>query len=53
MVSVFVIGPKVRRFKPSQGVGFLGVIKISSTPSFRGEVNPEAPCHKILQHLQV
>jgi hypothetical protein len=28
-------------------------IKISSTtPSFRGEVKPEAPCWKILQHIK-
>jgi hypothetical protein len=25
-------------------------IKIRSTPSFGGEVKPEAPCHKIFRH---
>jgi hypothetical protein len=27
-------------------------IKIRSTPSFGREVNPEAPCHKILWHVE-
>jgi hypothetical protein len=43
MVSVLAIRPKVRRFKPGQGDGFLRAIKISSTPSFGGEVKLEAP----------
>jgi hypothetical protein len=49
IVSVLAIGPKVRRFKPSRGDGFLRAIKIRSTSSFTGEVNPEAPCRKILR----
>jgi hypothetical protein len=52
MVSVLAIGPKVRRFKPNQGNGFLRVIKFHSTPSFGGEVKLEAPCHKILWHVK-
>jgi hypothetical protein len=32
--------------------GFLRAIKIRSTPSFRGEVKPFAPCRKILQHVK-
>jgi hypothetical protein len=52
MVSVLTIGPKVHGFKPHQDAGFLRVIKIFSTLSFRGEVNPSAPCHKILQHVK-
>jgi hypothetical protein len=52
MVSVFVIGPKVCRFKPGSGDGFLTAIKICSTPSRGGEVKLEAPCHKILQHVK-
>jgi hypothetical protein len=52
MISVLAIGPKVRGFKSGQGDGFLRVIKICSTPSFGGEVTPEAPCHKILQHVK-
>jgi hypothetical protein len=31
--------------------GFLMVIKICSMPSFRGEVKPTVPCHKILWHV--
>jgi hypothetical protein len=53
MVSVFDIRPKVRRFKPGQGDGFLKVIKICSTPSFKGEVNPSAPYLKSLQHVKI
>jgi hypothetical protein len=44
MVSVLAIGPKVRRFRPSQVDGFLRAIKIHSMPSFRGEVKLSAPC---------
>jgi hypothetical protein len=53
MVRVLVIGPKVREFKPGQGDGFLRAIQICSTPSFRREVTPEAPCHKILWHVKI
>jgi hypothetical protein len=42
MVGVLAIRPKVRGFKPGQGVGFLRAIKIRSTPSFGWEVKPEA-----------
>jgi hypothetical protein len=38
MVSVLAIRPKVGGFKPGRGDGFLRVITIRSTPSFRGEV---------------
>jgi hypothetical protein len=50
MVSVLAIRPKVCGLKPGQGNGFLRVIKVCSTPSFRGEVKPEAPCRKVLWH---
>jgi hypothetical protein len=49
-VSVLAIGPKVYGFKPGRGDRFLTAIKIRSTPSFGGEVKPETPCRKILQH---
>jgi hypothetical protein len=52
MVSMLAIGPKVHRFKPGWGDGFLGVIKICSMPSFRGEVKPLAPWHKCLRHVK-
>jgi hypothetical protein len=42
MVSVLAIGPKAHKFKPGQCNGFLRVIKIRSTSSFRGGVKPEA-----------
>jgi hypothetical protein len=49
MISILVIGPKVRRFKPSWGNTFLKEIKIWSMPSFKGEVTPSAP---ILWHIE-
>jgi hypothetical protein len=42
MVRMLVIGSKVCRFKSSQGDGILREIKIYITPSFLGEVRPEA-----------
>jgi hypothetical protein len=50
---VFAIGPKVRGVKPGQGDGFLRAMKIRSTPSFVGEVQPEAPSRKILRHVKI
>jgi hypothetical protein len=35
VVSVLAAGPKVCGFEPGQGDGFLSVIRILSTPSFR------------------
>jgi hypothetical protein len=52
MVSVFAIGPNVREFKAGQGDGCLRAIKISRTPFFGGDVRPEAPCRKILWHVE-
>jgi hypothetical protein len=45
-------GPKGRGFKTGQGIGFLRVIKIRSTPFFGWEVKPEAPRCKILWHVK-
>jgi hypothetical protein len=52
MVSLRAIRPKIRVFKPGRGDGFLSTIKIRSTPSFGGEVNPEAPYLRILRHVK-
>jgi hypothetical protein len=52
MVIVLAFGPKVRRFKPGRGYGFLKAIKIRSTHSFGEEVKPSAPCRKILRHAR-
>jgi hypothetical protein len=49
MVNLLAIRPKVRGFKPGRGNIFLKAIESRSTPSFRGEVKPEAPCRKILR----
>jgi hypothetical protein len=45
-------GPKVRGFKLGRGDGFLTAREVRSTSPFRGEVKPEAPCCKILQHVK-
>jgi hypothetical protein len=48
MVSILVIRPRVRGFKPSRGDRILGGIEIHSLPLFGGEVKLEASCRKIL-----
>jgi hypothetical protein len=53
VVSVLSTGPKGRGFKHGRGDGFLRAIKIRSTPSFGWEVEPEAPCRKILRHVKI
>jgi hypothetical protein len=52
MISVLAIGVEVCFFKPGQGDGFLRAIGICSIYSFGGEVKPEDPCCKILQHVR-
>jgi hypothetical protein len=52
VVSVLATGPKGCGLEPSQGDGFVRVIKIGSTTSFGWEVKPEVPCHKILWHVK-
>jgi hypothetical protein len=52
MVNMHATGPKVRRFKPGQGNGFLTAIEIHSMPSFGGELNPEAALCKISQYVK-
>jgi hypothetical protein len=53
VISVPAIGPEVRGFKPCRGDGFLRSINIHSTFSFRGEVKPSVPCHKVLRHVKI
>jgi hypothetical protein len=53
MVNVLAVGSKVLGFKPDQSDRFLKAIKIRSTPSSGEEIKPEAPCRKILRHLQI
>jgi hypothetical protein len=52
LFSLLAIRPNVRGFKPGRGDLFLRAIQIRSTPSFGAEVNPEAPCRKILQRVK-
>jgi hypothetical protein len=52
VVSVLATGHKDRKFKPGLGDGFLGALKIRSTPSFGWEVKPEIRCLKILSHVK-
>jgi hypothetical protein len=51
VVSVLTTGPKGHGLKPGREDGFLMAIKIRGTPSFGGEVRPEASC-KILLHVK-
>jgi hypothetical protein len=52
MVSVLVIGPKIRGIKPDRGDGLSRAIKIRSMPSFGGRgVKPSAAC-RILRHVK-
>jgi hypothetical protein len=44
MVGVFAIRRKVQELKPGQENGFIIAIKIRSTPSFGGEIEPETSC---------
>jgi hypothetical protein len=52
MVSVFAIGPKVRRFKAGRERWIFNGDKNRSTSSFGGEVKPSAPRRKILLHVK-
>jgi hypothetical protein len=45
-------GPKVHGSKPGGWWNFQGAIRIRSTPSFGGEVNPAVPCRKILWRVK-
>jgi hypothetical protein len=51
MLSVLATGLKGRGFKPCRRDGFSRTIEISSTPCFGVEAKPDAPCHKILRHV--
>jgi hypothetical protein len=53
LCCMLAIGPKVRGCRLRWGDGYLRAIKIRSTPSFEEEVNPEAPCRKILRRVKV
>jgi hypothetical protein len=37
---------------PAEGSGFLMALKVHNMTSFRGEVKPSVPCHKILWHVK-
>jgi hypothetical protein len=51
--NMLATGPKVHRFKPSQGQWiFLRTMKIHSITSSGGVVKLSAPCHKILQAVK-
>jgi hypothetical protein len=52
VVSVFVIGPRVAGSNAAEGDGVLRSIKIRSTPSFGGEVKPDAQRRNILRHVK-
>jgi hypothetical protein len=52
VVSVLVMRPKGRGFRPDRGDGFLRAVKTRSTVSFGWEVKTEVPCRKILRHVK-
>jgi hypothetical protein len=52
MVSVIPVGPEVSGFSPGRSRWIFKGDKIRGTPSFGGEVKPEAPCRKNLRHLK-
>jgi hypothetical protein len=52
VVSVLATGPKGRGFKPDRQRCILREIKIRGTTSYGGEVNPWAPCRKVLRHVK-
>jgi hypothetical protein len=52
VVSLLATRPKGRGFKPGGGDGFLRAIKIRRTLPFGREINPKAPCRKILRHVK-
>jgi hypothetical protein len=46
------LGPRFAVSNPVESNGFLRAIKIRSTPSFGGKVEPKTVCHKILRHVK-
>jgi hypothetical protein len=50
---VLAIGPKVHRFKPGRGDGFLMAIKIRSTPSFGGELVHRLPASRFYDMVKI
>jgi hypothetical protein len=53
MVSVLVIGLKVRWFKTGRGDRLLRAINIRSAPAFVWELKLSAACHKILRDAKI
>jgi hypothetical protein len=46
------LGPRFVDYNPAERDRFLRLIKIHSMTSFREEVKPLDPCHRILQHVK-
>jgi hypothetical protein len=46
------LDPRFAGSNPAEGDGFLKVIKIRCTTSFRRKVKTSAPCHNILRHVK-
>jgi hypothetical protein len=49
---MLAVGPKVDGSNLAESNGFLRAIEIRGTTSFREEVQPSAPCRKILWHVK-
>jgi hypothetical protein len=52
VVSVLVIRPKIRGFKPGKDDGFLRALKFRHTTSFGWEIKLSVPCRKVLRHVK-
>jgi hypothetical protein len=52
MVVCLPLDPSLNGAKLSEDNGFLRMMIICNTASFRGEVKPSVPCHKILRHIK-
>jgi hypothetical protein len=51
-LSYLPLDPRFMGTNSAEGDGFLMAIQIRSTTSFGWEVNPRAPCRKILRHVE-
>jgi hypothetical protein len=52
VVACLPLDPSFIGAKLPEDNGFLRMMIICNTASFRGEVKPSVPCHKILRHIK-
>jgi hypothetical protein len=51
-LECLLLDPIFAGLNPAEGDEFFRAIKIRSTPSYEGQVNSSAACHKILRHVK-